>query len=159
MHFRFDWKIVFAVVFTFPLIAFLVLNLSCEKKTTDSMLKPPSIISCSVSPQIIDFGTVYHGTYKDTTFTITNESEHGMLIGTLRKQSQGDCNVFQILSDTNYVVIPGETIGIKIRFDPRNVPNWEVIFYCTIETGHEVCQDVFCFGESVWPFKPTTAER
>ena len=123
----------------FLVVLFVFLSLFyCNKKSA----KPPSLppAKCSVSPTAIEFG---YTTYEY--FTIKNEGEvsfSGHMY--TRNEKPSGWNYFYIVSERDYTLEPGDSIRVKIRFDPK----WRGISVMegTIETGNSACNDVYCTG-------------
>ena len=148
MRFKIHWKIVFVTIGILALIFGVISLLSCKKKSTEPRSSPRRLALCSVSPTGIDFGTIPYGTYKDKSFTISNDSEYKIMIGTVLKPESVDCSYFSIMSEPHYVLRPGQSAVIKIRFTPPfNTPDWGRFYRCYIETGYESCPAVVCYGK------------
>ncbi len=93
---------------------------------------------CSVVPDTLDFGTVLIGAYKDTTFTITNTGAD-TLIGDVSEA----CGEYSIVSGGGpYNLAADESLTVTVRFEPTAAGTQT----CTVETGQEICTDVFCTG-------------
>ena len=89
---------------------------------------------CAVVPDSIDFGMV--ACYKDTAFTILNTGIFEM------SDVVHSCSYFSIISDSEYVLAPDESLVVTIRFEPPD----ESFYSCLIETGFGDCTDVFVEG-------------
>ena len=96
---------------------------------------PPA---CAVVPSSIDFGTVFTGSSKDSSFTITNNGG-GTLSGTVSEP----CPHYSIVSGGGaYSLGAGQSVVVTVRFAPTVAGTRN----CTIETGSGVCGDVACTG-------------
>ena len=97
---------------------------------------------CQVQPVSIDFGTVFVGRSKDTTFTIKNTGG-GMLSGSV---STSCVSHYQIVAtvppDDPYQLAHNEELLVTVRFEPVDVGT----HVCTVETGDVLCSDVTCTG-------------
>jgi hypothetical protein len=144
MRFKIHWEIVFVTIGILALIFGVTSLLSCKKKSTEPRSSPRRLALCSVSPTWIDFGTIPYGTYKDTSFTISNDSEYKIMIGTVSQAESMMCSYFSIMSEPHYVLRPGQSAVIKIRFTPPLRP---FPFYrCYIAPGYASCPTVVCYG-------------
>ena len=101
---------------------------------------PPA---CQVSPTSLNFGTVYLGSHRDKTFTITNTGG-GTLTGTVSES----CSHYSIVSGGgSYSLGAGQSVTVTVRFAPTE----EKTYTCTIETGTGICSDVSCTGTGYEP--------
>ena len=102
-----------------------------------SLLAPPV---CSVSPDVLDFGLVAPGQWKDMSFYIHNVSD-SMLTGSVFEL----CEHFSIQTGGGaYSLAPSEYLEVVVRFSP----NEQDFSTCTIYTGSD-CADVFVSGISI----------
>jgi hypothetical protein len=96
-----------------------------------------------VAPDSLDFGGVFVGSSKDTTFTIYNTGG-GTLTGTVSETCPSD----SILSGGGPYSIPGgDSLVVTLRFEPVGTGTYD----CTIETGDSLCTDVWCTGVGLAP--------
>jgi len=115
------------------------------------VLVSPARGTCGVAPTDLDFGTSCCGesyNYVQETFTITNNGT-GELTGTVSES----CDHYSIHSGGGpYTLQPDETRTVTVNFQPTAAGEHQ----CTVETGNELCDDVFCHGVGdetcdVWP--------
>jgi len=93
---------------------------------------------CTVWPDNFDFGTVFTGSFRDTTFIITNTGG-GTISGTVSET----CAHYSIVSGGGaYGLAGGDTLSVTMRFEPTGAGT----HVCTVETGDALCSDVFCTG-------------
>jgi len=91
----------------------------------------------SVTPNVIDFGTVYVGEHRDTTFTIEN-----MGCGIIALDVGEACEHFQIITDELVPFLgPGQSITLTLRYEPTSAG----AHACEIATGTK-CSSVSCSG-------------
>lgn len=94
--------------------------------------------ACVVSPTTIDFGGITLGNSADEIFTIIN-TRSDTLIGIISES----CPHFHLISgDGPYELLYGDTQTVVVRYYPTAIG----LHTCTIETGIEICSDVFCVG-------------
>jgi hypothetical protein len=94
--------------------------------------------SCDVFPTSVAFGTVPVGEWKDTTFVIRSTGG-GEISGSVSES----CDHYSIVSGGGpYSIAAGDSLVVTVRFGPTA----EGTHTCTIETGDDVCQDVFMSG-------------
>jgi hypothetical protein len=92
---------------------------------------------CQVEPTSIDFGTVFVGDFKDSSFTITNIGG-----GTLTGDPDAICADFDIVSGGDpYSLGAGEFVVVTVRF----APGTEGLKECAVGAGTD-CGDVACSG-------------
>jgi hypothetical protein len=102
-----------------------------------------SPVSCEVEPDSLVYGSVYVGSYKDTTFTIINTGGD-LLSGDVSES----CTDYSIISGGGpYSLAAAESLVVTVRFEPASAGTKE----CTIETGNGACNDVYCSGVGVNP--------
>ncbi len=95
---------------------------------------------CQVQPENLDFGSVAIGEYKDASFTITNVGG-----GTLSGIVSELCETYEIVSGSGvYNLSAGQSFTVAVRFQPNLVGTHT----CMIETGEDLCSDVFCTAEA-----------
>jgi CSLREA domain-containing protein len=94
---------------------------------------------CTVTPSLIDFGPVYVGETKDTTFVIINDGD-STLVGTISEV----CAHFSLVPDTPqvYSLTPGNMLTVTVRFEPTSAGT----HLSTVETGDSICSDVDLTG-------------
>ncbi len=93
---------------------------------------------CLVHPDTIDFGGVEMPTAKDTTFTILNNCCES-LDGSVSEA----CPHYDIVSGGGpYALALGESLVVTVRFEPEVAGTHD----CTVETGNDLCADVYCTG-------------
>jgi hypothetical protein len=97
----------------------------------------PFAQACVVDPQAIDFGTVAIGNTVLKDFTITNG---GCTV--LSGQVSESCDRFDLTSDPAYTLLPGESKTFYITWTPDGVG----LNTCTIDTGSDCIDDVYCSG-------------
>ncbi|UCH84953.1 MAG: M6 family metalloprotease domain-containing protein, partial [Candidatus Latescibacterota bacterium] len=95
------------------------------------------IRECIVEPDTLDFGEVQVGGAGSLTFKIRNDSDE-LLTGTLSES----CDRYLITSSTYYVLNPGDSTTVTVLFIPTALGTET----CMIDTGFELCKDVFCIG-------------
>jgi hypothetical protein len=92
---------------------------------------------CQVTPTSLDFGTVFVGDSKDSTFTIKNMGG-GSLTGTVSES----CDDYSIVSGGGgYSLAAAESLLVTVRFEPDSIGTHN----CTVETGSD-CGNVSCSG-------------
>jgi hypothetical protein len=95
--------------------------------------------ACQVDPDTL----LFIGGYLDSTFTITNTGGD-----TLRGEVSETCNHFSIISGAgSYSLTAGQSHDVTVRFQPTSTGQQQ----CTVETGEDLCADVFCAGIGVQP--------
>jgi hypothetical protein len=117
----------------------------CTVETGDALCSDVSLTgvgeevpACTVSPDNLDFGTVFVGSSRDTTFFITNTGG-GTLSGTVSEA----CAHYSIVSGGGPYSLPGgDTLLVTLRFEPTSPGTHP----CTVETGDALCSDVTCTG-------------
>jgi len=93
---------------------------------------------CEVNPAGLDFGRVFVGDWKDSTFTIKNTGG-GSLTGTVSES----CDHYSIVSGEGaYSLAADESLLVTVRFEPSSAGAHN----CTIETGSALCSNVSCTG-------------
>jgi hypothetical protein len=103
--------------------------------------------SCALAPDSLDFGVLDPGGTKDLSFSLSNTG-CDVLTGTV---SSG-CPVFRVIAgEGSYILYPGQTRTVTVRFDPVT----SGLQTCTIGLANEHCGDLPCRGEML-PF-PCTA--
>jgi len=109
-----------------------------EKKYTENFtITNP----CSVSPTNLAFGDVnIDGGQMDKNFTISNSDAVSNLAGAVSI----NCPDFQLLTDPNYSLAPGQSKTFTVRFDPATMG----LKQCTINTG-SLCSNVQCTGTGI----------
>ncbi|UCG53025.1 MAG: choice-of-anchor D domain-containing protein [Candidatus Latescibacterota bacterium] len=96
---------------------------------------------CLVQPTSIDFDSVAVNGYLDTTFTIKNPSGE-----TLNGNISESCSHFSIVSGGGpFALAPDDSLVVTVRFEPTAAGERS----CWVETGSELCSDVFCTGVGV----------
>ncbi len=94
---------------------------------------------CGVSPNPVDFGRVILGTYRDTTFAITNDGV-GTLTGDVSLQYEEG---FSIRSGAGPFSLPaGEQMEVTLRFEPMMYD----IQFDNVLLGDNLCDDVELVG-------------
>ncbi len=112
-------------------------NAACfDVNCTGISYEPPP--ACFIQPDTLDLGTVVVGQYKFASFDITNTG-YSVLWGTVSLACD-HYGITQGLGD--YELTHGQTHSVTVIF----FPGTEGTHTCTIETGSEVCDDVFCTG-------------
>jgi hypothetical protein len=106
-------------------------NVSC----TGLGVEPPP--ACLVDPDTLDFGSVDVGNFTQLSFDITNTG-YGTLSGTLNES----CPDFDIISGGSYSLTHNQSQTVQVIFFPGSAGLKE----CTIETGDDLCTDVYCSG-------------
>ncbi len=92
---------------------------------------------CDLSVSELDFGTVFVGDHKDTTFTITNVGG-GILVGEVYTSSQD----FSVVGDYEFFLSADQATTITVRFAPASAGPAG----CTIGMDSEFCDDIACTG-------------
>ncbi len=92
---------------------------------------------CDVSPANFGFGGVEVGSYKDATFTITNNG-----CRTISSTLTESCAAFSIVSGQSFSIIPGGSHTVTVRFSPGSAGP----VTCVIETGNASCPYFICSG-------------
>lgn len=106
-------------------------NVSC----TGLGVEPPP--ACLIEPDSLDFGLVDVGGFDTRSFDITNTG-YGTLSGTVSES----CAEFDVLSGGTYSLTHDQSQTVTIIFFPGSTGLKE----CTIETGNDLCTDVYCSG-------------
>ncbi len=95
-------------------------------------------INCEVAPTTLDFGTVFLGEHRDTTFTIRN-TDGDTLVGDVTES----CDHYGIQAGGGpFNLASGESLVVTVRFEPDSTGQLD----CTVETGCAICNDVSCTG-------------
>ena len=90
----------------------------CDTVTVSGTGVTASPPECGISTNTIDMGTVYFGSFKDTTFTIRNLGG-GVLADSIKFLS----NSPPFLALTRYYALgPGESVDARIRFNSSGMP-------------------------------------
>ena len=106
------------------------------------MLKYAYLSPCQVSTTALDFDSVTVGSYLTKTFTTTNT--YG---DTLSGSVTESCDHYSIDSGEGvFNLAAGESLTVTVRFAPTEPGTHN----CTLETGNELCGDVFCTGVGVY---------
>jgi outer membrane protein assembly factor BamB len=106
---------------------------------TDIHCEGFGITNCEITPDYLNFGAVSVGNYKEMSFKIANSCGIELLEGIVSES----CDQFSIVSGGGYYSIaPGDSIIVTVSFHPDT----SGVFYCIIETGSEMCVDVYCVG-------------
>lgn len=114
-------------------------NTLCTDVTCTGVAVLPPI--CLVQPDTLDFGTVYAGTIRDTTFFITNTGG-GLLAGVVSESCLG---YGIVAGDELYNLAFEETLVVKLSFEPPDTGT----YLCTVDTGDSTCSDVVAKGVCV----------
>lgn len=97
---------------------------------------------CRINPPYLDFGTVLLEDYVERTFTITNDPSNE---DPLYLDVSVSSDHFRIVSGGGpYTLNPGDSRDVTVCFEPRGVVRGTCS--CTIETGDDICCDVYCTG-------------
>lgn len=95
-------------------------------------------LTCEVSVEDLDFGTVAIGDASERNFTITNVGE-GVLSGEVHDLSAA----YYIVSDKEYSLSPGESHEVTVAFSPTSCGAIAGVIF----PGNNACSDVSCTGE------------
>jgi hypothetical protein len=109
---------------------------------TDDLMYAMAAPICDVWPTSIDFGAVLPGSLTDTTITITNTGG-----GTL----SGDVTEYYdhysiVLGGGPFSLTHGQSVVVTVRFEPTVVGT----HICEIETGVDLCNDVWLTGVATY---------
>ena len=116
----------------------LALGLSCGGGGDSVTMKPPA---CSPSVSSLDFGSVPIGSFKDSTFTITNVGQ-GTLAGTVASP----CGDYSIQGTASYSLGAGALATFTVRFTPSQTgPR-----LCGLDIGSG-CATLSCAGIGTSP--------
>ncbi|MFH1843695.1 MAG: choice-of-anchor D domain-containing protein, partial [bacterium] len=96
------------------------------------------ITPCVVSPTSLDFGTVNVGDVAFGSFTITNTGDEALSGSVSEDSPQYDITA----GGGAYVLDPEESIMVTVRF----APTVRGLHTCIVDTGDDLCTDVFCTG-------------
>jgi hypothetical protein len=132
------------ICFLLSLLLILVLPLiyTCDN---DSVCPPPSSnnADCEIIPVNLDFGEVVVGTHLDKSFVIANNSGD-----TLNGNVNESCDEYHIISGGGSFSLASHDIWpVTVRFEPTSVGLRE----CIIETGCDLCSEMFCTGTAESP--------
>ena len=101
---------------------------------------------CQVSPTTINFDTVMTGTEHDTTFTIRNLGG-----GTFDVNVTESCDQYSITSGGGFYIMPsGDSLVVTMRFAPADTG----LHLCTVQTGTDVCSDVYLTAYAIDTIPP-----
>ncbi len=108
------------------------MNVSCQGI---SLIPPPA---CLIDPDTLDFGSVSIGDFKMMTFDITNTG-----YGTLTGNVSESCPYYGVtMGSGSFALTHDQTHTVSVLFFPGSAGTHT----CTIETGNDICSDVFCTG-------------
>jgi parallel beta-helix repeat protein len=97
---------------------------------------------CDLSLSELDFGTVFVGDYRDTTFTITNVGG-GILVGEVYTTSED----FSVVGAYEFTLGAGQGATFTIRFAPTSAGLAE----CMVDMDSEFCTGITCTGMGETP--------
>jgi len=99
---------------------------------------------CSLSTDLLDFGSVTVGSYLDRTLTLWNTGG-GEVYGA---EVLVDCAGFELLTGQDaFTLTAGESLEIVVRFEPEE----EGPYSCAVELSSGECEDVECSGTGLLP--------
>lgn len=98
---------------------------------------PSTVPVCHISPDVLEFRSVFVGSFRDLTFRIENAGG-GTLSGTV--SSPG--GEFEVVGEGSYSLGAGETETFTVRFSPASLGSKA----CSIETESDWCAALQCTG-------------
>ncbi|MFZ1946296.1 MAG: choice-of-anchor D domain-containing protein [bacterium] len=97
---------------------------------------------CDLSLSELDFGTVFVGYFKDTTFTLTNNGG-GILVGEVYTSHEA----FSVVGVSEFGLGAGQAATFTIRFAPLS----DGLAECEIDMDSEFCGPIICAGVGETP--------
>ena len=96
---------------------------------------------CLVQPTVLDFDTIFVGSSTNKTFMIKSSGDE-ILTGSVSESCLHYSIVSTVPPDDPYVLAPNDSLMVTVRF----APSANGTHVCTIDTGDDLCSNVFCTG-------------